>query len=95
MSKVSELVAEHLGPRGPIVLLYKDKNENTGQEKLIYMLKSITRKNQSYNVIEENSKWFCDCPSFKYRSGVDKEGNCKHILLVTFLLNEDVVINEI
>ena len=95
MSKVSELVAEHLGPRGPIVLLYLDKNEHGGEDKKIYMIKSISRKNQSYNVVKENEIWYCDCPAFKYRKGVDKDGNCKHCLLVSFLLSKDVVINEI
>ncbi len=95
MSKVSEMVEEHFGPRGPIVILYKDKNEDTGHETKIYMIKSISRKNQSYNVVKDNLRWICDCPAFKYRKGVDKEGHCKHCLLVIFLLEKNVVINEI
>ena len=95
MSRVSDLVEEHLGPRGPIVLLYKDTSTESGKETLIYMVKSVSRSNQSYNVVQENGKWFCDCPSFKYRKSVDKDGHCKHCLLVIFLINQNVVISEI
>jgi len=95
LSKVSDMVEEHFSPRGPIVILYKDVNEESGKVTEIYMIKSITRKNHSYNVVFENGKWYCDCPAFKFRKGVDKEGHCKHCLLVIFLLDQKVVINEI
>ena len=95
MSKLTDLVRQHVGPKGPIVLLYKDKNEETGVTQEIYMIKSISRVNQSYNIVEDNGKWVCDCPSFKYRSGVDKDGHCKHCLLVSFLLSNHVNIEEI
>lgn len=95
MPNIVPMVKEHMGPKGPIVVAYKDVSEKTGEEQIIYMIKSISRPNQSYNVVKEAGKWFCDCPSFKYRSGVDKEGHCKHIVLVTFLLNENVEIPEI
>jgi hypothetical protein len=88
MSKVSELVEYHLKTE-PIVYKYVEGPN------VIYMIKSISGPNKSYNVVFENNQWSCDCQSFKFKCGVTKEGHCKHISLVTFLIQEKIKIKEI
>lgn len=91
LAGIDVLVSYHLN-KEPIVFKYISKSEETGDTIEIYMIKSITQDNQSYNVVQEGEKWICDCPSYKYRSGVNEQGHCKHIRFVTFLLNEKVEI---
>jgi len=37
----------------------------------------------------------CDCPSWVYRTGVDKDGNCKHIRVVEWMINSGDVIRSV
>lgn len=89
MNKVAEMIRIHMSGEK---LVYKYIDDNG---KVIYMLKSIKGVNQSYNVIFENDRWFCDCPAFKFKSGCDKDGYCKHIQFVRFLLDNDVEIEVV
>lgn len=93
MSKLEELVNHHLKV-SKIVFKFTDISETTGKESIMYMIKSITRENHAYNVIFEAAYWSCNCPSYKYKKGTDDKGHCKHIEFVTFLLNNDVAIEE-
>ena len=88
-NKLTAMVKEHLGDKGPIVVKFVDGDS------VIYMCKSVSRPNQAYNVVKENDKWYCDCPAFKYRKGIDKNNHCKHIALIVFLIKEKVSIEEI
>ena len=31
---------------------------------------------------DADKKWSCSCPSFQYKSGLDADGNCKHIRMM-------------
>ena len=94
VSSIQDMVRYHLKVE-PIVYKYISKHEESGIITEIYMVRSIKRDNQSYNVVNELHQWICDCPSFKYRSGIDSQGHCKHIRFVKFLLDEGVEIQVI
>lgn len=94
MSSFSKLVEHHL-TKEKIVFKEITKSETSGKEQVHYQVKSITQKNQSYVVVYENDVWYCDCPSFKYKTGTDVNGNCKHIQLIIFLNANKVVIEII
>lgn len=93
MSRVSDLVSEHV-KRGPICYKHVHVNEVTKKEEIIYMIKSVSRPNQVYNIIYEGGQWYCDCPSFKYKSGTNTQGHCKHIQFVVFMIQKNVEIPE-
>ena len=76
----------------PIVYEYAAEQANLTEGQRMFIIKSIKRDNESYNVLYDNSKWSCDCKSYKYKSGVTEEGYCKHIRLLVFFLKEGVVI---
>jgi hypothetical protein len=42
-------------------------------------------KGSVYNVINDSSKWTCDCPAFSFRKG--KKSDCKHIKKIQEELN--------
>lgn len=88
------MVEYHLKVK-PIVYKYVGKDEKTGETFEFYMIQSIKQENQSYTVVYENDKWVCDCPSFKFQTGTDVHGHCKHIRLVRFLLDKKVEIKVI
>jgi len=94
MSGLEALVEYHL-KKEPIVYKYVSENRDIGTVTEIYMIKSITQKFKSYNVVCENENWICDCPSYKFKTGVDSKGHCKHIKLVIFLIDEKVEIKVI
>ncbi len=89
MISIKDMVEYHL-KKEPIVYIYNEKDKVP-----LYIVKSILRKNQSYNCVKENDVWYCDCHSFKYRSGVDPKGHCKHIRLILFLIENNVEIKEV
>lgn len=91
---IADMVKHHLQV-SPLVYRYKSETATAKQDQEMYIVKSIKRTNQSYIVVFENNQWACDCPSFKYHSGVDSSGNCKHIRLIIFLKSEHVEIKEI
>ena len=75
-----------VGPE--IVFIFREEGQRD-----IYMVQSMLRENQSYNCQQnEEKEWYCDCHSFKYRSGVNKEGHCKHIRLILFLIENNIKI---
>ncbi len=94
MSRVSDLVEYHL-TKEKIVYKFIEKSEVTGKDEIMYQVKSIKEENQSYVVVCKNDIWYCDCPSFKYKTGTDANGNCKHIMLIIFLNDNKVEIEEI
>ena len=90
MSRVSDLVEYHLKKES---IVYEEKTDYG----VLYYVKSIKRKNQVY-VVEFNknkSEWYCDCPSFKYRTGVSKEGYCKHVLFIRFLNDNSYEVKKV
>lgn len=91
VTPIDKMVEYHLKVM-PIVYKYIQKEKNTGKEIIIYMIKSISRENHSYNVVNEDGQWICDCPSYKYKSGTDSDGHCKHIRLIIFMLDNNVEI---
>lgn len=94
MSSFSKLVEHHL-TKEKIVFKEVTISETSGKEQVHYQVKSITQKNQSYVVLCEDDVWYCDCPSFKYKTGTDANGNCKHIQLIIFLIENKVEIKTI
>ena len=94
MSSFSKLVEHHL-TKEKIVFKEITISETTKKEQVHYQVKSITEENQSYVVVCEDDVWYCDCPSFKYKTGTDVNGNCKHINLIIFLNENNVVIETI
>ncbi len=94
VASIAPMVEYHLKVK-PIVYKYVGKDENTGESFEFFMVKSIKQDSKSYNVVNENDEWVCDCPSFKFRSGTDVHGHCKHIRLVRFLLDKKVEIEVI
>lgn len=94
ISSIVGMVKYHLEVE-PIVFKYMSKDEKTGEITEIYMVKSITRPNASYNVVLDGDNWICDCKSFTFKSGLDSQGHCRHIRFVTFLLAEHVEIKVI
>lgn len=92
MSKVSDMLDYHL-KKEPIVYIIEQKENET-----IYMIKSIMRDSQTYNIVDEivNNKhiWTCDCPAFKFRRKLGRS-TCKHIDFIQFLLNEKIVIDHV
>ena len=87
VSPIHDMVKRQLvGPQ--IVFLYKEKGQQD-----IYMVQSMLRENQSYNCQKnDKNEWYCDCHSFKYKSGVTIEGYCKHIRLIIFLIENNIKI---
>ena len=83
-SKISEIVEHHL-TKEKVIFRIKDEKE-------MFVIKSLMRKNESYFVIKENDKWDCDCKSFKFKTGTDANGNCKHILVIQILMQEGIEI---
>lgn len=94
VSSIEPMVKYHLQV-APIVYVDKLKNEVTGKLDTIYMIKSLKEEYASYNVICDEGKWICDCPSYKFQTGTDATGHCKHIRFVIFLLKEKVEIKSI
>jgi len=84
LNRVAEIVEYHLTREKIIYRI------NEGED--LFIVRSIRSKNESYMVIRENDKWSCDCHSFKYHSGTNELGQCKHILSIIFLLQEGVEI---
>jgi len=87
-AKVAELIRYHL-KKEKIVYILEESDNST-----IYMLKSIKRDSQTYNVVNENGTWTCDCPAFKYRRRFGKE-LCKHIDFIQVLIKEEIPIESI
>ena len=56
-------------------LLERKLKENGLNHPKNYQVSSSKDPNVKYNVIEDNGKWECDCPSFTYTGGQE----CKHI----------------
>ena len=56
-------------------LLERKLKENGLKHPKNYQVASSKDPNVKYNVIEDNGKWECDCPSFTYTGGQE----CKHI----------------
>ena len=56
-------------------LLERKLKENGLNHPKNYQVASSKDPNVKYNVIEDNGKWECDCPSFTYTGGKE----CKHI----------------
>lgn len=92
--KILRMVKQHVNV-APIC--YRNILEEEGYERTtIYMIKSIERSDQSYNVTQDTEmSWTCDCPSFKYQTGTTDEGYCKHIVFVRFLLKNEMKIPDV
>lgn len=90
MSKVSILLDHHVNKEKIVYIITDDEDE------VIYMIKSINRDSQVYNVVFEKhvNNWVCDCPAFKYRIRFNKN-KCKHIDFIEFLLKEQIKIESI
>lgn len=94
MSKLSKLVEYHLKTKH-IVFKHIHKNEASDEEEITYIVNSITDQNTSYSIDCKNDLWSCDCSSFKYKTGVNTVGHCKHIQLVLFLIANKIEIEVI
>lgn len=94
MTKLSQLVEHHL-KKGKIVFKHIHKNEATSEEEVTYIVNSVNDKNTSYSIDQKEKLWSCDCSSFKYKTGVDTAGHCKHIQLVIFLIANKIEIEVI
>jgi len=88
--KVAQMIKYH-ATKEKIVYRLEDNKDET-----IYMLKSIMRDSQTYNVVNDkvSKTWVCDCPAFKFRKRLNKEF-CKHIEFIKMLLAEEVTIDSI
>ncbi len=88
--KVAQMIQHH-AKKEKIVYVLEDNKDET-----IYMLKSIMRDSQTYNVVHDKvtKSWTCDCPAFKFRGRLKKEF-CKHIEFIKILLDEGVIIDSI
>ena len=88
--KVAEMITYHLKKEKIVYKLEENETE------IIYMLKSIKRDSQTYNVVynKQYESWICDCPAFKFRRRLQKEF-CKHIEFIKVLLSEGIIIDSI
>ncbi len=88
--KVAQMIKYH-ATKEKIVYQLEDNKDET-----IYMLKSIMRDSQTYNVVYDKvtKSWTCDCPAFKFRGRLKKEF-CKHIEFIKILLDERIEIDSI
>lgn len=94
MTKLSKLVEHHLSI-AKIVFKHIHKDEATGKDVITYIVNSTNDNTISYSVSCDDEVWSCDCPSFKFQTGTDVDGNCKHIQLVIFLVKNDIEIEVI
>ncbi len=94
VTPINKMVEHHLRV-SPIVYRYKPDEADLKEGQEMFVVQSMKGENKSYIVMLENTEWSCDCPSFKFRSGVDQLGNCKHIRLIIFLKDNNVEIKEI
>ncbi len=88
MSKISDLVEYHIKKEK---ICYKEVRSDC----TLYHMKSISRSNACYILEEKENKWYCDCKSFKYKTGTNEEGDCKHIIFVKFLKENNQEIESV
>lgn len=93
--RVAKMLKEHLSIRGPTVVQYTPEGQDPTVDQQIYIIKSLSRPNQTYSVVKESSKFSCDCPSFKYQTGTTAGGACKHIILVEIILSQNFKLEKI
>ena len=87
--KVAAMIQYHLKKEKIVYTI-----EETSDE-IIYMIKSILRESQTYNIVYNKhlGTWSCDCPAFKFRRRLGKE-ECKHIEFIKLLIEDNVPIGS-
>lgn len=93
--KVADMIKYHFTKEKIIYKLEESDKE------ILYMIKSILRKNQTYNIVfdktvdpDKFNQWSCDCPANKFKRRFKKE-NCKHVDFIKVLNKENIEIETI
>lgn len=84
-SKSMDIITKHKISKVPLIMKMEENK---------YGVKSLTREEfyqvKYYN--KDSPKNECDCPSFRYRSGVTENGYCKHIWSIELVIQAKVTL---